>query len=279
MLLQPQSKLKLALTLFKEEIMKQSFKTALAVLAFVAAACGGSAAPATTDTVAPAATTAPTAAPTEAPTNTPEPTVDLTATTDAENAAAAAEWAAYISPDLKLAGYTLAIGDLAWIQTQQLDLVSHTPGYKYNDMDPTFTAANFVMGIDVTWDSTTGLAGCGIIFRAQGNVEKGEEAMFAALRLSGFPGWDIELWKLGQIQANLVGKVQTSSVIDQGAGSTNHYVISADGTTVIVYANGLRLGAADLKASMTEGLFGFVVFEESGTTTCTFTNTWIWALP
>lgn len=257
--------------------MKHSFIAALAVLAFVAAACGGGAAPAATNTAAPAATTAATIAPTEAPSNTPEPTLDLTATADAENAAAMAQVATYVEPDLIMAGYSLNVGDLAWLQNQDLTIVANSPGIKYNDLDSTFTAANFVMGVDIAWDSETGVAGCGIIFRADGNILKGEQAQFFAIRLSGLPAWDIELYNFGQYQATLTHG--TSSAIEQAAGSTNHYVISADGSTVRVFANGIRLGAADLKASMSQGLFGYFAAEESGTTTCTFTNTWIWALP
>ncbi len=261
--------------------MKHSFIAALAVLAFVVAACGGGAAPAATATFSLATKTpAPTIAPTEAASNTPEPTVDLTATADAENAAAMEQLRAYIEPDLVLAGHSLNVGDLAWIQTQKLDMVNNTPGsFQTNEMDSTYSAANFVMGFDVTWDSTTGLAGCGVIFRAKDNIERGEQAVFATLRLSGLGGWDFELWKFGQYQANLTGSVRTSSSINLKGGSTNHYVVSADGTTVTAYANGERLGSTDLKASMSSGFFGFVDFEESGQTTCTFENTWIWALP
>ncbi len=259
--------------------MKHGFIAALAVLAFLVAACGGGAAPAA-DTAAPATsapTTAATIAPTEAPTNTPEPTVDLTATADAENAAAIVQWRAYVEPDLVLAGYSLNVGDLAWIQTQDLTVVANSTGIQYNDLDPTYTAANFVLGVDVVWDSETGVAGCGIIFRADGSILKGEQAQFFAIRLSGLPAWDIELYNFGQYQSTLTHG--TSGVINQAAGSTNHYVISADGTTVRIYANGKRLGVADLKASMSQGLFGYFAAEESGQTTCTFSNTWIWALP
>jgi hypothetical protein len=268
----------------QEEKMKHSLILLVAVLAFVPAACGGDAPAAATQAPAKATTT-----PTKAPTETPRPTMDLTATADAVAVAAAAATATQllelIGPDLELAGYSSDIGELAWTKNQTFVMFNTTPGsIKVSGLDPLgldspFSAANFVMGVDVTWDSATGRAGCGIIFRAQENLLKGEEAVFAALRLSGFPGWDIELWKFGQIQANLVGHVQTSSAINQDAGSNNHYVISADGTTINVYANGERLGTTELKATMSEGLFGFANFEESGTTTCTFSNTWIWTLP
>jgi hypothetical protein len=205
--------------------------------------------------------------------------VDVPATQAAEEAAELAYIAEFIAPDIEAAGLSTAHGQLGFSFDEPYDLTNNTPGTNlFVDLDPNYSVGNFVLGVDVTWESETGVAGCGIIFRAQDDLDGGEQAIFTAIRLSGFPGWDIELWRFGQYQANLVGQVRTSSAIKQASGSTNHYVIAANGTSVVVYANGTRLGATNLKESMTEGLIGFITWQESGISTCTFDNFWLWEL-
>jgi len=42
-----------------------------------------------------------------------------------------------------------------------------------------------------------------------------------------------------------------------------------------VYANGDRLGAFTDK-TLSEGIVAYMAWQESGQTTCTFTNSWLW---
>lgn len=209
------------------------------------------------------------------PTRTPAPTVDFAATEQAETEAFVRR---AVAPDLDLAGFNTATGALAWVQNEEYEMVNTTPGtFLYQALERGFIVSDFVLSVDITWDSKTGVAGCGIIFRAE-DVDNGEQAQFNAIRLSGFPGWDIELWNFGDYQANMTGDVRTSAAINQESGSTNHYVLVANGTNVTVYANGTRLGSTTLKASMVDGELGILAWQESGETTCTFNNLWVWDL-
>lgn len=257
----------------------QKFSILLAVLLFASAASASPSAAPEADTPAATNTSAPET--TAEPSPTPEPTVDLTGTAVAEDVQEAMLMASMIAPDMELVGYSTDAGELLFMQGETFDLVNNTPGTFLNqDLDAGGPVGNFVLSTDVVWDSETGYAGCGIIFRAQDNdIVTSEMAVFNAIRLSGFPGWDIELYNFGQYQANLVGDVRTSSAINQASGSSNHYVLVVDGSTVNVYANGTKLGTTNLKASMVEGLIGFSAWQESGVTTCSFSNTWIWGLP
>lgn len=249
---------------------------ALAGLLLTVVACGGGAA-----TDAPADTQAPqpTSSPPPADTDVPEPTADLQATSDAEEAAALAELTASIAPDLELAGFSSAEGELAFSLTESFDTVNDVPsGFLLNELEPGFSAGNFVLGFDLTWDSTGALAYCGMIFRSQGNdITRGEQARFWTVRFSGLPYWDIEIWKFGQYQSQPVRSVD--SVINQTAGSTNHYVIAANGTNIKVFGNGEKMGETELKQSMGQGQFGYVSWLDSGQVTCNYSNLWIWALP
>jgi len=50
-----------------------------------------------------------------------------------------------------------------------------------------------------------------------------------------------------------------------------------EGTTFTAYVNGTRLGRA-VDSKLSEGRIAFFAWQESGETTCTFDNTWIWDL-
>ena len=184
-----------------------------------------------------------------------------------------------MADDLEPLGLTLDQGSLGWYQTRQEEIDLYEPKVYYIlSPDKTVTAANFIFSSEITWESSGGLAGCGLVFRADGDIIRGEQYHLLTIRLSGFPGWDIEYWKDGDWQSTLNGRAMTSKAIDQGQGSTNQIVLVADGGTFTVYANGERLGRV-LGPALKEGKLGFIGFQDSGTTTCLFDNSWIWIMP
>jgi hypothetical protein len=113
------------------------------------------------------------------------------------------------------------------------------------------------------------------MFRAEPDFKEGENYQFATIRLSGSPAWDIEYWNYGQWQSTLTNSIVTSQAIKEEQGSSNEYVLVAQGDQFTVYANGDRLGAS-YHSKLTEGQFAFLGWHESGDTTCTFENTWVW---
>lgn len=173
-------------------------------------------------------------------------------------------------------GYCTDQGSLGWVQSKPVEITVAEYGTTiYDPLHPTKEFSNFALKIDVTWDSQTGLAGCGIIFHAADDFEKGEQMRFVTLRLSGLPAWDVELWKYEEFQANLTGRVLTSSAINLKDGSVNEYLLIADGTTLRVYANGTSLGGVTISRRQS-GKIAFFTWQESGVTTCEFENGWIW---
>lgn len=139
--------------------------------------------------------------------------------------------------------------------------------------------SDFILRADITWESASGLAICGFWFRAQSDDEDAEHFMFQTIRLSGLPSWDVEYWKFNEWQATVSpgGRVITTPHIDQDQGSTNTFILAAEGNELTVYANGHRLGKATI-LKIREGLMTFYPWQESGETTCTFENAWIWDL-
>lgn len=254
-----------------------SARTALpiAVLAIAALACNTASAllnPPTETLVIPTDT--------PVPTSTPLPTPDFTATAQArvtEDYLSALE---LVAPVLESIGVSTDNGRLAWSSARDITIVADEfNSLLYDDIDSDLALKNFVLSADVTWETETGISGCGFILRADDDIQRGEQIHFIALRLSGLPIWELDLFKFGAFQASLHGGAQASNAISVSNNSTNHFVILARDATITAYANDIRLGAGTTPASRDKGQFGFFAFQDTGQTTCTFSNAWIWELP
>lgn len=187
-----------------------------------------------------------------------------------------------IAPDLDMLGYAADSGRLAYTMQEEISIPVDQPNYAFYEpllfpINPIFR--HFVLGVDITWDSETGVAGCGIIVRAEDDLDMGEQIHFRMLRLSGLPAWVIWQIKFNQVKGVLSGDVRTNAAIDQSAGSTNHYVLEVVDATMTIYANGTRLGSGTMTVNRTEGQIAFYTWQESGESTCTFSNAWVWELP
>jgi hypothetical protein len=265
----------------------------IAVFSLAAAACTPpppepTATPEPTDTAVPSDTPEPTATNTPEPTatNTPEPTptetltptptIDLAATASFESTQAAEVILAAIDETLALFGFSTASGSLGYVGTEPIDLsVVNFATIVFEPIAEDLEFSNFVISIDVTWDSTSGLAGCGLIFRSEPELVGGAQYMFRTLRLSGLPAWTVEKWDFGQFQSQL--RSEPNNAIDLDSGSTNNFVLIADGTTLTIYANGTRLTGLTI-SQLTTGRMAVITWQESGETTCLYDNYWIWEL-
>ena len=260
------------------------------VLGLLLSACTGvqaaepSAAPPTSPpaTLPPTATATftpvpPTATPTAIPpTATPSPKPNLTATAAARATETAAPILAMIDGELQKYDLSTQEGQVGWVHdplTMKLDtyMEAHT------DVDyPDLVVSDFVVHSDITWDSTTGLAGCGLLLRSGEDFSKGQQYQFALMRLAGKPLWDIEYYRYGQFQYNITG-LRDAPGVNFESGSTNKVTIVVQGNKMTVYANGDKLGAGT-DNKLTDGIVSFLAWQESGETTCTFTNSWLWVL-
>jgi hypothetical protein len=203
----------------------------------------------------------------------PTPTVDRAATEAAQTAEAAAAAQALISSDLAKFDVSLSDGQLVYLQDKPVEINLDSYGQTtYREMENSH-ADDFIMYTEINWESKSGLAGCGIIFRSEDNLEEGDQYRFYTMRLSGAPLWDIEWWTDGLFTYGW--GVLSSAYIDVDQSATNQYLIVATGSQVVVYANGNRIGAIN-DTRRDDGTFAFFGFHESGETTCSFDNTWIW---
>lgn len=259
---------------------------ALSAIVILGSACGAvSPAP----TAAPPPTLAPTLVPPTAtaspipptataspipPTETPLPTPDVAATAAAEATAAMQPVIAKIDAELKNYGLSTAQGHLGWVHDP---VTINLKGYWEEDIEtdyPDLVASDYVMQADITWNTTTGVAGCGFILSAAPDFDHGNYFRFNLARFG--PLWDLEYYKAGQPYANVTG-LRDALPLDDGIDSTNTITVIVQGIQVAMYANGQELDTVS-DGRMAKGTPAFIGWQESGKTSCTFENGWLWVL-
>lgn len=238
---------------------------------------------------APTLTQPPTDTPVPSSTPEPSPTIPPTATntpaltrTPTVNAAATQQIEALnkeINSVLTTAGINPESGYLIWKQNEPLDIaLNKYQEWIYVELEDDLVASNFILKTDITWESTSGLVTCGFFFRSEKNIEIGKQYIYEMLRLSGMPAWEINFLKNNEYVKSIT-QFQTSSAIHQENGSTNKLILIADEDHFTLYINDMRMGSYyDFSKSMVEGYFAFSAWQESGKSSCTFTDTWIWSL-
>ena len=137
-----------------------------------------------TSTPVPTETTTPTE--TRAPTKTPTATPNRTATAEVRATQAAEDILVEIQKVLEQIKVPTENGNLAWFQEEPIE-VSIDQYRNGSIVDPELTFGDFVLKTDVTWDSTGGLAGCGIVFRSEPNFEMGNNMHFNAAPVGSAP--------------------------------------------------------------------------------------------
>jgi hypothetical protein len=261
---------------------------ALSLIVSLAGCSGGTSQPTPTDemppTNTPLPTPTPTLTPTPEPTSTPEPTPtatpNLTATAEYEAAQAMAALIEDIDAELQEIGYSASQGSLAWSSEGSDEINIRT--YNTHDWLPIASGqifSDFILKADVTWESSGGFVTCGFWFRGESDDENAAHYKFQTIRLSGLPSWDVEYWKYNEWKGTVSpgGRIINTPHIDQDQGSKNTYILVAEGNLLTVYANGHRLGQVTI-TKLQDGIIAYYTWQESGETTCTFDNAWVWDL-
>ena len=203
---------------------------ALLVIAILFSACAPKApaptAPPPTPTIEDTATQTPepptgTPLPTNTPIPTRTPTPDRTATRMVQEKATAQAVVAQITSEMEALELSTEEGHLEWFNPEKVRISVDT--YLENQYVelPVDDAEDFIVHTDVSWDSSSGLAGCGIYFRANEDLNHGGHYDFALMRLQFQPAWDIEYSNFGKWQQTLTGKVMYSDVINDNSWGTN----------------------------------------------------------
>lgn len=212
------------------------------------------------------------------PTRTPTGTVDVAATAGAFFQTSEPVDDDQIKKELAALGLPLE-GSLAWYDPGPIEItLKNYNETKYSAAAQDLILTDFILRVAIGWSSKTGLAGCGIILRADPPLGTGKQYQFSTLRLAGAPAWDLEYFSNGQLVPERSLEVQYTKLIDIEQGATNLYHLMVQGKELTVFANGTRLGTFSL-SDQEKGLAGVMGFQESGETTCLFSQLWIWEIP
>ncbi len=288
--------------------MKQKSQISLALFALLAAvlACGvpgtdpqpNETVQALTDSINQTATAA------AAPTNTPAPegdaqaavvtaqaqateisvaatsTRNLQATEQAIEAANTAQAFQPIQQELQALGVDTNAGRLAWTHDP---MTLFAEGYLQYEADVQFVtvATDFAVAVDITWNTQFGSTGCGVVVRDNGDEEAGDRYLIVATR-----GGNGRVITGVQLDGNLVTDESVdiyANGIDplfaQQNDTTNRLIVIGRGNTFSIYTNGTYLGDFTPQTAFFErGFVAFVALNESGTTTCTFENAYLWLI-
>jgi hypothetical protein len=263
--------------------------SAILLLSFLLSGCGQTPAkvePTTTATTAPTNTSAPkptdTPIPTSTSTQTPAPTatatVDIAATAAANKTATAVALDEIVKPDLVDLGINPEDGHLAFISKDdiKLEATSYNEEKKY-PLDKLGKVGDFVLKTRVAWNSTGGIAGCGITFRAEDDLTNGAHYSLLLMRLQFMPYWDIEYHKFNRWQATitLTGKAMSTNKLNDDKNSSNVIALVVRGKEYTPYFNGEAQRPAS-HDKLTDGNIVLMSWQDSGKTTCKYTGTWVW---
>lgn len=241
------------------------------------AGCGGAAV--TPTPPPPTATLVPTNTPTSLPTSTPTSTAtpDVTATAAAAATAEMDQKLNEIAPDLDELGYDTSSGTLIYFEPSPVEVTADSYMEDVAQLILEDPVKDFILQADIGWNSTSGLAGCGIIFRSEADLERGAQYQYYMLRLSGAPAWDIAYYRYGEYQYGLVSDMQFTTAIDERQDAVNTITLIVKGDTIESIINTTKSRDTSDK-KLTEGQIALLAWQESGKTTCTFSNVWVWAL-
>jgi hypothetical protein len=182
--------------------------------------------------------------------------------------------------ELQSLGVDTSAGRLAWTQDP---LTLFAEGYLNYEFDVQFVtvATDFVVAADITWNTQFGSTGCGYVVRDNGDEEAGDRYLIVATR-----GGNGRVITGVQLDGNLVLDDSVdiyANGIDPAFqwqnDTTNRMVVIGRGNTFSIYTNGTFLGDFTPESAFFErGFVAFVALNESGTTTCTFTNAYLWLI-
>lgn len=206
--------------------------------------------------------------------DTPAPTSTQFPTRTPDTAATAAVEATLTPIRAALSGYGVDPnqGQLGWVHAPKtIELNTYLDTAFATDY-PTLLARNFVVEADVTWQTRTGLAGCGFIFRA----DQSENA-YAMGIARGATGVGVFNLIRGGRPSRSTWETSDAPATNFQNGDTNRLAIVGRETTFALYVNGqftFQVSDAELPA----GLVAFAALSESGTSICTYNNGWLWVL-
>lgn len=260
---------------------KHAFVVLFIVLLITQLGCSlsATATPAPTPTLAPTSTPTLTKTPTPTATNTPTltstATPDRIATQGAKASATMDARMAKIAPKLEKLGVDPQGGKLAWYGDKPITLAVDQYNSFYPEVIVEDSVADFVMHTSIVWDSSSGLAGCGILFRSEEDLSDGAHYELDLMRLQNAPLWGMFYVKYNRMETKMGQDFDNN--INDGKDSVNTVDLIAQGSSFTFYINGEKIRTLE-SSKLESGQIVVMVHQESGFTVCTFKDAWVWEL-
>jgi hypothetical protein len=261
----------------------------LVVMAFVLSCTAFEAAtPLPTDTPLPTETETLAPTDTELPTDTPEPTkkatVNKAATqraNEAKTEAAQTEFAGAVLGEVESklddVGEIMGYGSVIWMYPPSYPVKSSQANMIYYKLlDSSIQAADFAFHSVVKWETegNQGIVNCVIMFRTGEDISLNPWYSLRLSRISGASSARFDLWQNWSVLTPN-SEWRTSNYIRDGNGDENEVILIARGNEMKVYVNTKRVNVW-WNSKLTSGGFGLGTLQDYGTTTCTFSENWIW---
>jgi hypothetical protein len=137
-------------------------------------------------------------------------------------------------------------------------------------------AADFAFHSAITWETKqkVGIVYCAMIFRLQGEWTTAPWYMMRMGRVSGYGHIYFDVMQGLSIRGE--SNQSVSQAIRDGNGDTNDVLLVARANQFTVYVNG-RQAAVWWNAKIDQGGFGFGTLQDTGSSVCTFADSWIYA--
>ena len=185
-----------------------------------------------------------------------------------------------IQQEIQSYGIDTSQGRLAWTHPPLTLFVEGFQQFDY-DVEYVTVAGDFLVAADITWNTQFGSTGCGYVVRSDADEEAGNRYFIIGSR-----GGSGRILFGVQLDGNLVLDDSVDifangidPLFEWQNDTTNRIVVIGRGNTFSIYTNGTHLGdITPASVNFERGFVAFVALNESGTTTCTFTNGYLWLM-
>ncbi len=188
----------------------------------------------------------------------------------------------YILDELALVGVSASEGELAWEHPPLPLEVEGYLQYQFKNFNLLTLVEDFVISADITWETDTGLAGCGFAFRADKEEDPNAYSLGISRGVNGSVYWGIlENGKPVKQNTESIGSLALKDPnFDWQNGATNRVTIVARGQNFDIYTNGVYIDTLIGKSALAvpKGFIGMLAASETGRTVCNFNNAWMWHL-
>lgn len=238
--------------------------------------------PTTAPTLPPTATTSPSETPEPTVTQPPTATVAPTVTPDMEATQQVQETATYLAGfdmarlELEKLALNPEEGRLAYFNPEQIALTISDDSLYKPEIILKENLTDFVIQTKVQWTTERGFSGCGIVFHAGEDMDTRQLYMYNIVRLPSVPHWFVWVIKGAYTDWEPVPMTASTAIKDQ-QNDLNELTLMVQGDQIYPYING-ELQKAIYNNLPMDGQIGLNAWTDTGSTTCAFTDTWIWAL-